>query len=692
MARFLALLFLFLCGWPGGAFASIELQLEQYRSRHYESLTAELRLNSRNPSELLLLYKAQLKLNQKEEAHKTLRQMNDLFEGPLRQVVLYERMDFYEESGNLEALLDLAAHFPRDINNDFLEARLASHLSDLLAKNRAPGLREKLDKIFDRFESMRADSDLLQRYLETLPEADPKVNWALEQIFREADVDKLPETVQRQFGFIKGAMIRYKDSILAHFKTQYKKRNFSYLRNNLPLYLKYYREGDQEVFNELRRLYWRTFFSGRAYTRAIQMLSDKAQVEEFAFSEGERLGLLARFWLAKDRLEEAKEVLVQLDQGGFVKEANEGYFGLGERYFYRGQWLDAFEALRRVDASDFEEEDLISLQWKLFLINHRVGHLVNLQRIADWAAEYPFSEDTAAARFCYWGYKLGLYRKGTYLNCYQRYPTSFYGLKSKVVSQPYGAFSGSGPDLEFRFKRRPLTVAEQSYFDLLLTLYGLDENRLGDSLVLAEERDLKDLTYFDSLRSTLSQAERFYTFYLLVQRHYDELLGDNYYGTHYIMPLLYPLAFQEQVERNAENAKVSKQLVYAVMREESRYRAYVKSGAGAIGLMQLMPRTARYVGRRHKLRVESHNLIDPDLNLKLGSTYLNMLSTRFDGNLYYTLAAYNGGATNVKRWVKKVSSDDMDYFVELITFSETKNYVKRVLKSYYLYQSIYGPR
>lgn len=222
-------------------------------------------------------------------------------------------------------------------------------------------------------------------------------------------------------------------------------------------------------------------------------------------------------------------------------------------------------------------------------------------------------------------------------------------------------------------------------------LYSLEQNRLADALVKENERKLSDLTHFQYLSETLVSADRFYLLHSLVDTHLEVLLSDAYYGDHYIMPLRYPLAFKTEVEHFASLEKLSSLLVFAVMREESRFRPYVKSPAGAIGLLQLMPKTARYLGKQQRMRIGQGHLIDPKINLQLGTYYLKKLYNRYDGNLYYTLAAYNGGATNVKRWIKKNPFDDMDYFVEIITFNETKNYVKRVLKSYYLYRNIYGP-
>ena len=126
------------------------------------------------------------------------------------------------------------------------------------------------------------------------------------------------------------------------------------------------------------------------------------------------------------------------------------------------------------------------------------------------------------------------------------------------------------------------------------------------------------------------------------------------------------------------------------MREESHFQPDVVSDAGAIGLMQLMPKTALFVGKTIRKKVKLDSLTDPATNMHLGTAYLRRLLKRYKGNFYYTLAAYNGGATNVKRWRKKTGIPDEDHFVEKITFNETKSYVKRVMRSYYLYENLYA--
>ncbi len=120
--------------------------------------------------------------------------------------------------------------------------------------------------------------------------------------------------------------------------------------------------------------------------------------------------------------------------------------------------------------------------------------------------------------------------------------------------------------------------------------------------------------------------------------------------------------FGDIIHEKAQKYDVDPALVAAVMETESRFRTNARSQVGARGLMQLMPRTGRWMG--------ANNLYDPEQNVEAGTKYLKYLSQRFDGNLNKTIAAYNAGEGNVKR------------YNGVPPFRETRQYVKKVLTRY----------
>ena len=156
----------------------------------------------------------------------------------------------------------------------------------------------------------------------------------------------------------------------------------------------------------------------------------------------------------------------------------------------------------------------------------------------------------------------------------------------------------------------------------------------------------------------------------------------------------YPLAFRPDVERACRAAKVPPDLFQALIREESALDPHVVSWAGAVGLSQLMPSTARSVARQMHLRapITVASLQSPALNLSLGAHYVGSLLERFHGNPALALASYNAGAGAVRRWLRAHGDDDLDAFVEEIPIAETRGYVKRVLQTFNVYQLLYSHR
>ncbi len=153
----------------------------------------------------------------------------------------------------------------------------------------------------------------------------------------------------------------------------------------------------------------------------------------------------------------------------------------------------------------------------------------------------------------------------------------------------------------------------------------------------------------------------------------------------------YPRAFKEQVGNNADSRDLPASLVYAVIRAESSFLPDVISPAGAVGLMQVMPTTAKALLKGKGGKSESPQLTQPALNIELGVRHLSNLKLLYNGNLTLAIAAYNGGSGNVERWRKSFGNLREDEFIETIPFQETRDYVKKVLAGMEIYQLLYAP-
>lgn len=138
---------------------------------------------------------------------------------------------------------------------------------------------------------------------------------------------------------------------------------------------------------------------------------------------------------------------------------------------------------------------------------------------------------------------------------------------------------------------------------------------------------------------------------------------------------------------------VDRAVVLAVMRQESKFQARVRSPRGARGLMQLMPRTASVMAGERYRGARRHELLDPVLNVTLGQKYLGYLLSQEEirGNLFFALAAYNGGPTKLRQWKRRVDyQDDPLLFIESIPSGETRIFIERVLSNMWIYRLRFG--
>ncbi|MEO0496570.1 MAG: lytic transglycosylase domain-containing protein, partial [Pseudomonadota bacterium] len=158
--------------------------------------------------------------------------------------------------------------------------------------------------------------------------------------------------------------------------------------------------------------------------------------------------------------------------------------------------------------------------------------------------------------------------------------------------------------------------------------------------------------------------------------------------------LAFPLGV---IPASANISSVGKALAYSIARQESAFRADAKSPAGALGLLQLLPSTAKGVASRNGLRYSKAALTrDPALNATLGAAYLAEQRAKFNGSYVLTFAAYNAGPGRATEWVSRFgnpagrSVEEVVDWIERIPFTETRNYVMRIMENYQVYKTRIG--
>jgi len=156
------------------------------------------------------------------------------------------------------------------------------------------------------------------------------------------------------------------------------------------------------------------------------------------------------------------------------------------------------------------------------------------------------------------------------------------------------------------------------------------------------------------------------------------------------LSIRFPVAHETIIQQQAKQTNLPATLLFAIARQESAWETDARSSAGAMGLMQIMPRTAKETARKAGISHRRDDLFEPEHNIILGSRYIGELLKKYDNNRVPAIAAYNAGPHRVNRWLEETGNQlPYDVWIEVIPFGETRKYVQNVL-SYavvYAYQT-----
>ena len=235
-------------------------------------------------------------------------------------------------------------------------------------------------------------------------------------------------------------------------------------------------------------------------------------------------------------------------------------------------------------------------------------------------------------------------------------------------------------------------IAQQTAYRRAIELktLGLDADAAHEVAVLTE-RYSRDPDALVALSTMLNEVGAYHQALRLARARFRDQL-ERTGGT--VAPSLWNVAYPTGLlpTIKLQGAKgVDPYLIAAIIREESQYDVKAVSRVGAIGLMQVMPATANTVAQRVGLpAVGREDLFDQETNIRIGVRYVEQLLEQFSGNLVYTIASYNAGPLAVGNWISQYRGQGQDEFVELIPYQETRQYVKRVLRTYREYVRLGG--
>jgi soluble lytic murein transglycosylase len=247
------------------------------------------------------------------------------------------------------------------------------------------------------------------------------------------------------------------------------------------------------------------------------------------------------------------------------------------------------------------------------------------------------------------------------------------------------------PFIEFSNDNEPETKPSPA-LEFLLGFFEHGAAHLANPYIRSMERDLSP----DELRA-LAQAYTDEQTYNLAMRLVALYINrESYVKKRRDLELAYPRPYLELTERHARQNNSAPSLMFALIRAESAFQSAVVSRAGAVGLAQLMPATAEEMANRlRRLGIHDYfgpdntlNLTDPELNVHIGSYYLNLRRGNLNNDIY-ALMAYNGGINRVRRWERASSNLPPDLVGKTANIFETRDYFKRVLGFAAVYEELY---
>lgn len=394
--------------------------------------------------------------------------------------------------------------------------------------------------------------------------------------------------------------------------------------------------------------------------------------------------------------------------------ADDAWLKAGEHAVDLGDWEEAQahweQALVELPPGDRTAEAGFRLAWRHYV----QGDTAEARRVADQVAAMPIASgrfDVPAAR--YWSARWALYPDvedpwtadpsgrdeavARWVALCQEAPWSIYAVMAWM------RLSEEAPERARALAARPATLAafepswlvrrefrERSADAIGLARVGLMQEAHGAWDAVIDEDTLHGDEYAWWLELRRANGEE-------LEAHADARIwlrthpwDPHRANAEHLARLVHPRAFGEEVDSASEPYRFAPLTLQALIRTESNFDHEVRSHAGARGLSQLMPYTARRVAKWDKQTLSLKDLYDPEVNLGLGARYLDYLYGQFQGNPMLAAAGYNAGEHRVEYWLKSWGNLPTDEFVERIPYPETRGYVKRVVGSWQAYELLYG--
>jgi soluble lytic murein transglycosylase-like protein len=435
---------------------------------------------------------------------------------------------------------------------------------------------------------------------------------------------------------------------------------------------------------------------------------------------------IARWYWTYEREEEAKKIFTDVVK---FNEEHQFSYGLEDSLYYLARIseqnerkLESVPDIEKALASRLGDESRVSLLWRKFFILWEDALKAEAPPKADLlkdleALQVFAKTDEEKLMWRFWRGRLASFQKDKKLaikyftEAYDTDPLSFYGTLSGLCLIELGSlpknwklkaapkikepnwpdfFSASGAP-----KNKEFASLAQAYF-----YYRINENEKARSLFPALSASL--WRYFGSTKKLPEKSLGFA--YAVAWLRYamgdamgslqvSEMLRIKNAGKirEDELSYLYPLSHWEIIVKESEKNKISPWMTAGLIRQESAFNPRARSHANALGLMQMIPPVADKEAKQARLEAFDYDdLYKPEVSILLGTQHLAKLFQDFELSFIATFAAYNAGAPPVKKWLAYYKDSDPLMFIERISYQETRDYVKKLLRNYILYQRLYS--
>lgn len=333
--------------------------------------------------------------------------------------------------------------------------------------------------------------------------------------------------------------------------------------------------------------------------------------------------------------------------------------------------------------------------WEVFWYNYQQKRYRTCEQLAKAHTEIYFNS-IDAPRVAYWYGKALLKEKktkqarDTFYSVINNYPLSYYSFlsarqlkmskaKKLIIKKPITTYNINSINKQLFKDDFLLTLANNNDYNTI------EDLKINNEFIKSWVAYKKE-SYPKSINLTKNELMEKY---VIEQDKKDEQKTQKLSFSDYKLKLMYPILFEDIINDYSKDYKLSPYLFLSLIREESHFDKNAQSPVGATGLSQLMISTANFI---EKKSISKETLLNEYENIKIGMKYFRYLTDYYKGNDYLAILAYNAGPGNIDKWLNNpnISSNELDVFIENIPYLETKNYIKKILSSYWAYINIYS--